>query len=117
MSTTDPAGPEDAIHFRVTAIERFSLPNPVKQNHMVLRVEYTNPKDRLRGASFEIPAEWYLTYQGAIADALASGVTYWVDWDYSATPGFPLRQGDTVAQRLLKAIADRQIVPEDASQA
>lgn len=48
------ATPLGSIHFRVVAIERFALPDSAKQHHMVLRVEYLDPEDPLRGALFEL---------------------------------------------------------------
>ena len=55
MPTVHPdATPQEPIRFRVAAIERFALPNLVKQHHMVLRVEYLDPEDPLRGASFDL---------------------------------------------------------------
>ncbi len=115
MATERPdVTPPGTTHFRVAAVERFSLPDPVKQHHIMLRVEYLNPEDRLRGATFELSPEWYLPYRDVIDEAILTQEVYWVDWDYSQTPGYPLRHGDTVAQRLLGAIRDRQIVPEEA---
>ena len=116
MSTTNPAAPDGVVHFQVVAIERFSLPDPVREEHMVLRVHYLNPEDALRGATFDLPPETYATYRDSIDAALTTGATYWVAWDTSVMAPLPHRRGTTAADRLLQAIAANQLVSSDAGQ-
>lgn len=113
MNTIDPAGPESAVHFRVAAIDHYAFPEPVRETHTVLRVHYLNPADRLRGAAFDLPPGTYVAYRDAIDAALTSGATYWVVWGPDAISGIPHQRGTTAAERLLQAIADRQIVPPE----
>ncbi len=104
------------VRFRVATIEPFSLPNPAKQTHMVLRVEYLNPEDQLRGAIFELDPEQYLPYREAIDAAIASGATYWVNW-HEITPANTVHEkGDTAARHLLEAIGDKQVVSSETEE-
>jgi hypothetical protein len=103
------------IRFRVAAVEPFSLQDPAKQTHMMLQVEYADPEDQLRGALFELDSGQYLTYQAAITAAIASGATYWVNWSGTTTSNAMHVEGDTVAQHLLDAIANRQVLSTETN--
>ncbi len=113
MSTPDPAGLEGAVHFRVTGIDRYAFPDPVEETHMVLRVHYLNPEDRLRGATFDLPPDTYATYREAVDAAITSGATYWVILDPAEMASTPHPRGMTAVDRLLQAIADQQTVPSE----
>ncbi len=106
---TDPTD-NHQVRFRVTTIEPFSLQDPAKQTHMMLRVEYADPEDQLRGAIFELDPEQYLPYREGITAAIASGATYWVNWSGTTTSNATHAKGDTVAQHLLDAIANEQVL-------
>jgi hypothetical protein len=103
----------EPIRFRVVAIERFALPDPINQDHTMLSVHYLNPAHALRGASFDLSPAAYAAYRDALGEALESGATYWVIWDAPVPSGIPHQRGQTAVDRLLRAIGDKQIVSDE----
>ncbi len=98
---------EEPVHFRVAGVQ----PNPVTphppSDAIVLSIEYVNKPG---GGHFGMSPNRYAPHRDALAEAINSQAVYWVDWDDSKTPNWPPRMDDSLLDRLLRAIADRQLV-------
>lgn len=102
------------VLFRVVGLAHNPVPGHGRSEELVLRVDYVAPRRR---AAYGLSAIRSLPYRAAIVRARRDRETYWVDLP-RAEDGFAVLQTpQSVRDRLLDAVRDRQIASSDDPQA
>lgn len=112
MITTDNLNRPGPALVRVHDVMWFPFPelDSSKRYNVVLHLEVRHADGKVRRLAVDLMPCLYVPYWHVIVEAVTSGQSYWVDWDYSTTPDWPPRDGDTIVHRLLNALEARQIV-------
>lgn len=110
--TTSSLSQKDPVLFRVRSVG--PNPNVARDPRMDVRVVVEilrSSKPRLH--IMDLPSQWVAPYVDALNRVVTSQQIYWVDLDYSKTPGIPpLDVDDYVPIRFFRAVQDEQAVRE-----
>jgi len=98
---------EDPVQFRVRDI----VPNPrtfALAEEFTLSIDYVNKPG---GITFATSSEWLAPYRETLQEAIDGHDVYWVNWHYPDNESWPPKPDDSPLERLIQAIASKQVVP------
>src|SRR4051812_18399940 len=102
---------EEPVHFRIRGVGPHPIVPPLSApGEFFLDIEYLN----YPGApSWPIRPDELEPYRGAVEEAIRSRQVYWVDWSAIPLAAFQPARSATLVDRLLRAVAAGQTVPDE----
>lgn len=109
MVATMSISQREPVHFRVLSFD----PNPIQEitgpyDYIVL-IQRAEPGNRMK-INFAFRADDLVPFMEALQTASQTQAVYWVDWNYEDVSVFDHRPRDSTDWRMLRAVADQQIV-------
>jgi hypothetical protein len=107
-------GQEEPVHFRINSFDPNPVPAPMSRPGERLLAVHVDMPHRREHINFPMLPDQFTPYLEAIEEAIRTQDLYWVDWNYENMGAFDHRPQDSTDWRVLRALADRQMVPKEA---